>query len=94
MEQLDFFEVPNPCRGICQVNNKGYCKGCFRSRDERVHWYALTNEQKRNVVRLCHQRYLRILRAKRKQVQDAALDAEPLPYQPSLFDDLNDDSSS
>ncbi|OOE34192.1 DUF1289 domain-containing protein [Salinivibrio kushneri] len=94
MEQLDFFEVPSPCKGICQVNNKGYCKGCFRSRDERFYWYDFTNEQKRNVVRLCHQRYLRILRAKRKQALDAALGAEPLPYQPSLFDEPNDDLSS
>lgn len=87
MEQLDFFEVPSPCKGICEVNNKGYCKGCFRSREERFHWFELTNEQKRDVVRLCHQRYERIMRAKRKQMRDAALNTQPIPQQPSLFDD-------
>ncbi|WP_025674166.1 DUF1289 domain-containing protein [Salinivibrio socompensis] len=90
MEQLDFFEVPSPCKGICQVNNKGYCKGCFRSRDERFYWYEFTNEQKRNVVRLCHQRYLRIMRAKRQQAQNTAPESESLPHQPSLFDDSGD----
>ncbi|PSW21353.1 DUF1289 domain-containing protein [Photobacterium sanctipauli] len=69
MEQLDFFTIPSPCVGVCQVNNRGYCKGCFRSREERFHWQNLTNEQKRNVIRLCKQRYQRILRAKNQQAQ-------------------------
>ena len=43
MEQLEFFEIPSPCIGVCQVNNKGYCKGCFRSRDERVYWHQVDN---------------------------------------------------
>lgn len=67
MEQLDFFTIPSPCVGVCQANNRGYCKGCFRSRDERFHWQQLTNEQKRNVIRLCKQRYQRIMRAKAQQ---------------------------
>ncbi|MGF1681886.1 DUF1289 domain-containing protein [Photobacterium minamisatsumaniensis] len=71
MEQLDFFTIPSPCVGICQANNRGYCKGCFRSRDERFHWQQFTNEQKRNVVRLCHQRYLRILRAKNQLLHES-----------------------
>ncbi|MDO5059238.1 MAG: DUF1289 domain-containing protein, partial [Neisseria sp.] len=25
MEQNDFFAIPSPCIGVCQVNNKGYC---------------------------------------------------------------------
>ncbi|KHT63097.1 hypothetical protein RJ45_13990 [Photobacterium gaetbulicola] len=64
MEQLDFFTIPSPCVGVCQANNRGYCKGCFRSRDERFYWQQLTNEQKRNVIRLCKQRYQRVMRAK------------------------------
>lgn len=57
MEQLDFFIVPSPCIGYCQLNEKGYCKGCFRSREERFHWQSLTNQEKRNVIRLCRRRY-------------------------------------
>ena len=79
MEQLDFFTIPSPCVGVCQANNRGYCKGCFRSRDERFYWQQLTNEQKRNVIRLCKQRYQRVMRAKALQIQqdDSGNDASP-----------------
>ena len=64
--QLEFFEIPSPCVGVCEVNNKGFCKGCFRSRDERLYWLELSNEQKRQVVRLCQLRQVRILRARQE----------------------------
>ncbi|MCC4796888.1 Fe-S protein [Enterovibrio norvegicus] len=85
MEQLDFFNVPSPCIGVCQVNNKGYCKGCFRSREERFHWNDFNGEQRRNVVRLCKQRYQRILRA--KQAHEAQQEVEAESPQRSLFGD-------
>lgn len=37
-EQLEFFPVQSPCRGICQTDERGYCRGCFRSREERFNW--------------------------------------------------------
>ena len=67
-EQLEFFPVPSPCRGI----------GCLRSRDERFHWMKFSDAQKRDVLRLCHQRRLRLLRQQKPED-----DAEP--QQPSLF---------
>nr|WP_086937634.1 DUF1289 domain-containing protein [Thaumasiovibrio occultus] len=73
MEQLDFFPVPSPCIGVCQVNNRGYCKGCFRSREERFGWLEFTNEQKRNVVKICYQRRQRVERAKREKNQPVEL---------------------
>lgn len=27
MEQLEIFPLQSPCIGVCEVNNKGYCKG-------------------------------------------------------------------
>ncbi|WP_404824966.1 DUF1289 domain-containing protein [Paraphotobacterium marinum] len=39
--------------------------GCFRNRNERFHWNKLTNEQKRNVIRLCRLRKNKITRLKR-----------------------------
>ncbi|EJF7711822.1 MULTISPECIES: DUF1289 domain-containing protein [Providencia] len=66
-EQLEFFEIPNPCRGICQSNEQGYCRGCYRTRDERFNWLKFSDTEKRNVLRLCHQRYLRILNKKPDQ---------------------------
>lgn len=59
VEQLEFFEIQSPCRGICQTNEQGYCRGCFRSRDERFQWLKFTDPQKRNILRLCRQRYIR-----------------------------------
>ncbi|HIF9069539.1 TPA: DUF1289 domain-containing protein [Photobacterium damselae] len=88
MEQLDFFTVPSPCVGRCESNNRGYCKGCYRSRDERYQWLSLTNDQKRQVIKLCRQRYLRIIRqAKRvKQEKVGVNDCESQPIQKTLFD--------
>ncbi|EMK3755221.1 DUF1289 domain-containing protein [Providencia rettgeri] len=58
-EQLEFFDIPSPCRGICQVNEQGYCRGCYRTRDERFNWLKFSDPEKRNIIRLCRQRYLR-----------------------------------
>lgn len=63
-EQLEFFSLPNPCcRGVCQSDARGYCWGCLRSRNERFQWGGMSDNQKREVLRLCHQCYLRLRRA-------------------------------
>ena len=64
--QLEFFEIPSPCIGVCEVNNKGFCKGCYRSRQERLYWLELSAEQKRQVIRLCQSRRARVLRARQE----------------------------
>ena len=33
IEQIEFFEILAPAKVFCQVNNRGYCQGCFRSRE-------------------------------------------------------------
>ncbi|MCH1919134.1 DUF1289 domain-containing protein [Shewanella sp. A3A] len=71
MEQLAFFEIPSPCIGICQTDERGYCKGCMRSRDERFGWLNLSNAQKEEVVRLCKDRKRRRAYAAFKQKQQA-----------------------
>lgn len=77
-EQLEFFPVPSPCRGLCQADKRGYCVGCLRSREERFGWMSCTDAQKRNIIRLCQQRHLR------GQKSSAAPEDEA-PGQPSLF---------
>ncbi|QWV05098.1 DUF1289 domain-containing protein [Pseudoalteromonas shioyasakiensis] len=69
MQQIEIFEIPSPCKGICQVNNRGYCKGCYRSRDERFYWNKFTNAEKRKVISLCQQRYKRYLQKKQQTQQ-------------------------
>ncbi len=58
-EQLEFFEIPSPCVNVCEANDKGYCKGCYRNRDERFYWQKLSNGQKRDVLRACRIRRAR-----------------------------------
>ncbi|UUM29591.1 DUF1289 domain-containing protein [Vibrio japonicus] len=77
MEQLEFFEVPSPCVGVCTVDEKGYCKGCMRNRDERFNWLKMSNTHKLHVIKLCRQRYLRKLRAGRIDVSDTSEDENP-----------------
>ncbi len=69
-EQLEFFPVPSPCRGICRTDSKGYCVGCFRSREERFQWMSFNDAQKRNILRLCQQRRLRVRRINSEENKD------------------------
>lgn len=80
MEQLEFFSIPNPCVGVCQANSKGYCKGCFRSREERLYWLNMSDAQKQQVLRLIAARKAKIQRLKWESKQTAAI----LPEQGDL----------
>lgn len=71
-EQLEFFEIPSPCINVCEANDKGYCKGCYRNRDERFYWQKLTNGQKRDVLRACRIRRSRDLNKANKAVEEDA----------------------
>ncbi|NRB43036.1 MAG: DUF1289 domain-containing protein [Pseudomonadales bacterium] len=65
MKQIEFFEINNPCIGVCQNGPRGFCRGCFRSREERQHWNQLEQEVKRQIIKACGQRELRVRLAKR-----------------------------
>ncbi len=83
MEQPDFFTIPSPCIGVCQANAKGYCKGCFRSREERLYWLHMSDEQKHQVMRM--------LAARRKKWEHLAWEkqrpSEDVPEQGDLLFD-------
>ncbi|MGQ7115119.1 DUF1289 domain-containing protein [Escherichia sp. TWPC-MK] len=66
----------SPCRGICQSDERGFCRGCFRSRDERFNWNKMSDGEKQEVLRLCRQRLMRKLRANKPASSDE-------PEQPS-----------
>jgi predicted Fe-S protein YdhL (DUF1289 family) len=59
--QLEFFDVPSPCVGICQADDKGHCLGCMRTRDERLSWSSFNNDDKQKVIKRCLQRKKRKL---------------------------------
>ena len=92
MEQLEFFDIPSPCVGVCIANNRGYCKGCFRSRDERLYWLKLSDAQKREVVRLCAQRKRKVWLAK---MQNLSVDVEQEGHldEPELNLDFKDEQT-
>lgn len=75
--QFELFEIPSPCIGLCQSDARGYCLGCFRSRDERFRWLKMSDDEKREVLRLCQ------ARARRKQ-RPAAAPASLPPTQLTL----------
>ncbi len=83
-EQLELFPIPSPCIRRCETDSKGYCLGCFRSREERFEWLKMSPAQQREVIRLCKQRKYRRWLAIQKQT--AAQEAETSPTLP-LFDD-------
>lgn len=56
MQQIEIFEIPSPCIDICQSNSRGFCLGCYRSRDERFRWLKMDTAEKKRVIILCQQR--------------------------------------
>ena len=61
IDQGELFSIPNPCRGVCTSNNRGYCKGCLRSRQERFHWNEFSAFQQQLIINLCEKRRQKIL---------------------------------
>lgn len=64
MDQLELFDLPNPCIGVCQSNNRGYCIGCLRSRDERFNWHQKPAAERARILKLLEQRRARRAQAK------------------------------
>jgi predicted Fe-S protein YdhL (DUF1289 family) len=80
--QLEFFDVPSPCIGVCQSNDKGQCLGCFRTRDERQQWINLSSDDKQKVIKRCLQRKKR----KENKIKIKEIEQEAENQQPSLLD--------
>ncbi|MBU5617197.1 DUF1289 domain-containing protein [Psychrobacter sp. TAE2020] len=67
-QQIELFDIASPCVSVCTSNKKGYCFGCLRSRTERQLWLSMTNEQRRDVLRLIAGRKQRIEQLKDQQL--------------------------
>ncbi|MFT5162669.1 MAG: putative Fe-S protein YdhL (DUF1289 family) [Alteromonadaceae bacterium] len=70
MQQLELLSIESPCINVCQSNKRGYCLGCFRSRDERFNWTSFTPEEKGKVLALCKQRNRRRKSQDKKHQQE------------------------
>ena len=84
-QQIELFEIENPCIGVCQSNKKGYCFGCLRSRTERQLWLKMTDEQRREVLRLIIGRRKRIEQMRKRQQEQMSLDFDTPAETPELF---------
>lgn len=82
-EQQEMFAIDSPCIGICEVNNKGFCKGCFRSRDERLYWHTLNTTQRGLLLTVLAKRRMAYIR---KQNNVDELSNHPSNIQGNLFD--------
>ncbi len=84
--QIELFSIDNPCVGVCQSNKKGFCFGCLRSRPERQMWLQMTDEQRREVLRLIVGRKKRIEQMKQRQKQQLMIDFDNWGESGDLFE--------
>jgi predicted Fe-S protein YdhL (DUF1289 family) len=83
LKQIEIFEITSPCIGVCQSGPKGFCVGCFRSREERVHWINLEQDVQSKIIKAC---------AARKKRAKAALNKKQNPTDTSPQLGFLDDS--
>lgn len=81
LQQLEFFDIPSPCIGVCEANENGYCKGCFRSREERLYWSQVDNMTKRVIIQAC------VRRKKRTQKTSKPVTVSPVQHVLLFSDD-------
>jgi len=43
-------DVASPCTGICALDERDVCKGCYRTRDEIASWIGLSNSEKQQII--------------------------------------------
>ena len=70
---------------MCTSNKKGYCFDCLRSRNERQLWLSMTNEQRREVLRLIVGRKQRIEQMRQLKGQQLGFDFEEVVEVGELF---------
>lgn len=84
-QQIELFDIDNPCIGVCTSNKKGYCFGCLRSRTERQLWLSMSTEQRRDVLRLIVRRKQRIEQMRLVKGQQLGFDFEEVIETGELF---------
>ncbi|WP_442109342.1 DUF1289 domain-containing protein [Pseudomonas sp. NUPR-001] len=48
--------VASPCVHICALDDADICTGCQRSAMEITRWGRMDNNERRQVLKLCHER--------------------------------------
>ncbi len=84
-EQTELFHIDSPCIGVCEVNNKGYCKGCLRNRNERLYWHTFSESQRGVLLQAIALRRAALLRKKIQAQEHHTPDGFNTPEQGDLF---------
>lgn len=50
--------VKSPCISVCALDKQDVCTGCQRTAVEITQWGRMSDDQRRDVLRLTHQRAL------------------------------------
>lgn len=50
--------VKSPCISVCALDEQDVCTGCQRTAVEITQWGRMSDDQRREVLRLTHQRAL------------------------------------
>jgi len=43
-------DVASPCTGICALDERDVCRGCYRTKDEIASWMFLSNSEKQQII--------------------------------------------
>jgi uncharacterized protein len=38
--------ILSPCVGVCEIDTRGYCAGCFRTGEEIARWRAMSDTER------------------------------------------------
>jgi predicted Fe-S protein YdhL (DUF1289 family) len=49
-------EIKSPCRGVCTLDHKGKCVGCFRKLDEIANWSVYNDYQRSEILKMAQLR--------------------------------------
>ena len=45
-------EIKSPCKGVCTLDHKGKCVGCFRKLDEIANWSVFNDYQRGEILKM------------------------------------------
>jgi len=48
--------VRSPCVSVCALDDHDMCTGCQRTAAEITHWGRMSNDERREVLKLAHER--------------------------------------
>ncbi|WP_411383892.1 DUF1289 domain-containing protein [Pseudomonas sp. L7] len=48
--------VASPCVNVCALDEQDICIGCQRTVQEITRWARMANDERRAVLKLCHER--------------------------------------